>query len=73
MVLGFFGFRHEVMKLMQCLSHGTRAYIVNSDGLPGFVIEYDIMQPLMKADKAGKLELAKKFQVIDLSDVESKL
>ena len=37
-ILGFYGFRHQVMKLMQCLSHGTRAYIVNADGLPGFVL-----------------------------------
>ena len=42
-VLGFFGYQHQVMKMMQCLSHGTRAYIVNADGLPGFVLELDII------------------------------
>ena len=61
------------MRLMQCLSHGTRAYIVNADGLPGFVAEFEIMPFLRKADRAGQLEHARKYQVIDLSIVESKL
>ena len=38
LILGFFGFRHEVMRIMQLLSHGTRAYIVNASGLPAFLI-----------------------------------
>ena len=38
LILGFYGYRHEVMHLMQNLSHGTRAYIYNAEGLPGFVI-----------------------------------
>ena len=54
-VLGFFGYQHQVMKLMQCLSHGTRAYIVNAEGLPGFVLEFDIIRFLRKADEAGQL------------------
>ena len=41
-ILGFVGYSHEVMPLMQTLSHGTRAYIVNTDGLPGFVKNFDI-------------------------------
>ena len=54
-VLGFYGYQPHVMKLMQCLSHGTRAYIVNADGLPGFVLEYDTLPFLRKADEAGLL------------------
>ena len=42
LVLSFFGFRHEVMLLMQTASHTTRAFIWNADGLPGFVIEMDV-------------------------------
>ena len=61
------------MRLMQCLSHGTRAYIINADGLPGFVLKFDIAGHLKQADEAGKLEHARKYQVIDLSIVESKL
>ena len=37
-VLGFCGYRHQVMKMMQGFSHGTRAYIINAGGLPGFVL-----------------------------------
>ena len=72
-ILGFYGFRHQVLILMQCLSHGTRAFIVNADGLPGFVLEFDISRLLKRADEAGKLEHARKYQVIDLGTVESKL
>ena len=54
-ILGFFGYQHQVMRLMQCLSHGTRAYIVNADGLPGFVLEFDIIRFLREADEAGQL------------------
>ena len=58
---------------MRCLSHGTRAYIINADGLPGFVIKFEIMRALRIADESGQLEHARKFQVIDLNAIESKL
>ena len=32
-VLSFVGYRHEVLPVMQVLSHSTRAYICNADGL----------------------------------------
>lgn len=60
-ILGFFGYRHEVMKLMQCLSHSTRAFIVNANGLPGFILKFEIIRALRQADKAGQLEQARKF------------
>ena len=41
-MLGFFGFSSEVYELMQTLSHGTRAYLLNADGLRGFLIAFDI-------------------------------
>ena len=56
-ILGLIGFRYQVMPLMQTLSHKTRAYIVNADGLPVFVIS--IMQHLKAADEAGELEHAR--------------
>ena len=43
-VLGFAGYYHQVIPLLQKLSHGTRAYIVNSNGLPGFVLPFDIVR-----------------------------
>ena len=36
-VFSFYGYKHEVCWLLQRLNHKTRAYIVNSDGLRGFV------------------------------------
>ena len=41
-ILGFVGYRNQVIPLMQVLSHSTRAFIVNANGLPGFVLTFDI-------------------------------
>ena len=38
LILGFSGYSHEVMPLMQTLSHTTRAFTCNADGLPNFVM-----------------------------------
>ena len=36
-VLSFYGDSMEVLELMQRLSHGTRAYFFNEEGLKGFL------------------------------------
>ena len=54
-ILGFVDYRHEVLHLMQNLSHETRAYIVNAGGLPGFVEEFDISEYLRDSDQSGQL------------------
>ena len=36
-VLSFFGYQEKVVNLFQKLSHSTRAYIWNAEGLPGFL------------------------------------
>ena len=59
MILGFTDFQHKVIPILQTLSHGTRAYIVNANGLPGFVLEFDIVRYLKKANETGQLEHAK--------------
>ena len=69
-ILGFMAYRHEVIPMMQTLCHATRAYITNADGLPGFVVEFDIINCLQTADKVGHLEHAKRWQVIDLRTIE---
>ena len=51
-ILSFVDYRFQVVPLMQNLSHGTRAYIVNADGLPGFVFSFDISKHLKEADEA---------------------
>ena len=73
MILSFYGYHHQMMRLMQHLSHGTRAYIVNANGLPGFVLKYDIIRHLKQADKDGQLENFRKYQVIDLNRIELEL
>ena len=60
-ILGLANDRSQVMPLLQKISHGTRAFMVNADGLPGFMLEFDIIQYLKQANAAGKLENAKKF------------
>ena len=55
LILGYLGYRHEVLPIMQVLSHGTRAYIWNANGLPGFVTELDIIDILWDSEKQGKL------------------
>ena len=45
-VLGFVGYSNQVMPLLQGLSHGTRAFTVNADGLPGFILPFDVIKHL---------------------------
>ena len=72
-ILGFVGYSYQVTPLMQVLSHGTRAFIVNAKGLKGFVLAFDIIKFLKEADEAGHLEHAREWQVIDIRVVEDKL
>ena len=72
-ILGFYAYSPKVMQLLQTLSHSTRAYIVNENGLPGFVVNIDIIKILKSADKQGKLKQARKWQIIDLERVEEEL
>ena len=45
-MLGYVGLRHEVLPMMQVLSHRTRAYIWNEDGLQGFVENLGLVEAL---------------------------
>ena len=64
-VLGFYGYWHEVMGLMQVLSHSTRAYILNPDAnyLRGFLHKHDksILDILDDSHLRGKLDYIKKY------------
>ena len=60
-VLGYLGFRHQVIPIMQTLSHGTRAFVWSANGLQGFVIRADIMYILNEAKKSGELEEVTKY------------
>ena len=50
-ILAFYGYRHEVMVLMQVISNQTRAYIWNEDGLKGFIESLKIMTILRLAEE----------------------
>lgn len=50
-VLSFFGDSDEVGDFMQKGSHKTRAYFINANGLPGFVVPYCITEYLKRAQE----------------------
>ena len=60
-ILGFVGYSYQVIPLMQVLSHGTRAFIVNAKGLPGFMLAFDVVKFLKEADAAGQLAHAREW------------
>ena len=62
-ILGFCGYSHHVMPLIQTLSHTTRAYIINADGLPGFIsIKRTKLSQLYKVKgRLGKFNVTKKL------------
>ena len=45
-ILSYMGYRHDVIPMMQEISHSTRAFIWNADGLPGFVREVNFVDIL---------------------------
>ena len=49
--LSFLDFRHVVIHLMQKLSHSTRAYIWNADGLNSFLQRVQIMKVFREAQR----------------------
>ena len=54
-MLSFFGFNYQVQDLMQKLSHKTRAYFVNAEGLKGFLLVGTVVAILKDAKISGKL------------------
>ena len=61
LIAGMIGYRHEVLSLMQTLSHSSRAYILNAKGLKGFVPQEPIIKILMDADEKGLLDHTRKW------------
>ena len=49
-MLSYLGCRHEIVPLLQRLSHGTRAFIWNADGLKAFIPDtnvFPILRPVL--------------------------
>ena len=61
-VLGFVGYDYEVTALVQTLSHGTRAYMVNADFLSGFLKGYELEMLLLGLAEAGHYEKGSTLQ-----------
>ena len=68
-VLGFLGFRHEVLPLLQKINHSTRAFLWNANGLQGFVRDMDAIPILSRAVKTDELKKVTKWQAIDIDAV----
>ena len=51
-IFSYFGHKDQVSDLMQVLSHSTRAYFVNSEGLGGFLIPYNVINILIQGEKS---------------------
>ena len=71
-ILGYLDFRFYVIPILQRLSHSTRAYIVNADGLPGF-FTLDIFNILKNADEKGQLKYARKSKAFDIIELKDEL
>ena len=71
-ILAFFGYCSDVLALMQELSHKTRAYIWNAQGLPGFLIKADLLHIHTQLDKKGDLKKITKNQDFTLETIKAK-
>ena len=71
-VFSFFGYSHEVHDLMSTMSHTTRAFIVNAEGLRGFV-KLSIVSVLRSAELSGELIKPTRFVNIDIELVKKTL
>ena len=55
------------------LSHATRAYIWNADGLKGFVKTLDIIAVLSEADKYLEPESVLRWLEFDLEEIQKEI
>ena len=72
-ILGFSGFTHEALPLMQNMSNATRAYIYNADLLPGFIQKFEIIKLIKVADRGGQLQNVKEWLNIDIDKLTVEL
>ena len=71
LVLSFFGYRDYVIAILACLSHESRAYIFNANGLSGFLIQANIIDIIRGIPK--KWVSQQKFANFNLSLVTQEL
>ena len=61
-----------MIPMMQQISHRSRAYIWNSNGLQGFLVG-DILQILRYEKKQGNLAAFLKYQYINFEGIDERL
>ena len=64
LILAYAACHNEAIYLMQQLSHGTRAYIINADMLNGFLVvaaKRTLIEHLIAADNKGELDSVKEW------------
>ena len=60
--------------MMQQLSHGARAYIINADLLNNFLVEAPkrtLIEHLIEADYKGELNSIKEWQAFDMEKLKT--
>ena len=72
-ILSYLGFRHQVIPILQTLSHKVRAYIFNANGLQGFLINLDISWIIKDASIKQRLHLITRWQHVDTAELYDSL
>ena len=67
-MLSYAGDKREIYEFSQKISHSTRAYITNAQGLKGFLQEYTIAQLLVKAPQE-----VHQWQIINIREVQRQM
>ena len=65
-IFAYMGFKHEVMPILQQMSHKTRAYAFNADGFKGFLLRLDPIRFFRRSDVKGLMNEVTQYQVVDL-------
>ena len=53
---------------MQKISHKTRAYYINANGIKPFIVPYSCIEDLRVAEDSGELENLTKYQYVDINE-----
>ena len=66
----FFGFRYEVVEILQKFNHSSRAFLIETDGLKDILIsECPVMIKIKEAHKSGEFLDVIRRQVVDFDEI----
>ena len=72
-ILQYTGYQQQIILLLQKLSHKSRAYIFNANGLQGFLIKEDYLSVLKSAHADGLWERVTRWHRADFSFIQKEL